>query len=122
MRCTCTFVLLQSPSVTPYVRLFCSRDFRFLALVHTSNTQRNISRPPCPCLPSRQVIAGTGAEQVQHVCFFTLRDIAKDEELLYAYPPPHTVGLGEVIAPDCACRMPGCRGRISQREDPLRLF
>jgi len=84
--------------------------------------ERNIYRPPCPCPPCRQVIVGKGPAEARHVCFFSLRNIRAGEEIFYAYPAPHTVGLGEVIAPDCACRAPGCRGRISQREDPFCLF
>ncbi|CAN0297744.1 unnamed protein product, partial [Scytosiphon promiscuus] len=57
--------------------------------------------------------------QEKRVCFFSLRDIAKGEELFYSYPAPHTVGLGVAVAPACACRAPGCRGRMSQREDQL---
>lgn len=57
------------------------------------------------------------------MCFFSLRDILEGEELFYSYPAPHTVGLREeAIAADCHCRAPGCRGRISQRDDRFCLF
>lgn len=63
--------------------------------------------------------AGKEGAQDKRVCFVSLRDIAEGEEVVYAYPAPHTVGLGLVVAPTCWCRAPGCRGRMSQREDQL---
>ena len=53
------------------------------------------------------------------MCLFSLRAIREGEELFYSYPAPHNVGLGVAIASDCACRAPGCRGRMSKREEQL---
>lgn len=50
------------------------------------------------------------------VCIFSLQDILVGQEVTYAYPPPHTVGLGVVTAPTCLCRASGCRGRMCIRE------
>lgn len=68
---------------------------------------------------SPKVVAGKEEWQEMHVCFFSLRDIGEGEELFYSYPTPQKVDLGELTAPDCACRAPGCYGRISKSEDQL---
>lgn len=73
------------------------------------------------CVPLRprffpQVAAGKEQALDKRVCFFSLREIRSGEEISYAYPAPHKIGLGAVVAPECACRAPGCRGRMSTRE------
>lgn len=55
-------------------------------------------------------------EKEKRVCFFSLRDIRQGEELSYTYPTPKSVGLGGTFE-RCACRAPGCHGRMNKRED-----
>lgn len=77
------------------------------------------SIPYLNLLSRPKVVAGKEQRKEMRVCLFSLRNIKAGEELFYSYPPPHTVGLGEAIAPACGCRAPECRGRMSKREDQL---
>lgn len=43
------------------------------------------------------------------VYLFYLPKFNEGPDLFYSYPPSHTLGLGETIAPVCSCRAPECR-------------
>ncbi|CAM9761574.1 unnamed protein product [Scytosiphon promiscuus] len=91
----------------------------FLDATRKGNIARFLNHSCDPNLYMLTVTAGKEHAQEKRVCFFSLRNIPKGEELCYSYPAPHTVGLGVAVAPACACRAPGCRGRMSKREDQL---
>ncbi|CAN0225389.1 unnamed protein product [Ectocarpus sp. 12 AP-2014] len=95
-------------------------DGMFIDATRKGNLARFLNHSCDPNVYMLAVTAGKGESQEKRVCFFSLRKIPADEELLYSYPAPHTVGLGgAAVAMVCACRAPGCRGRQSKKEDQL---
>eukprot|EP00752_Nemacystus_decipiens_P011284 g10027.t1 len=67
----------------------------YIDATRAGNMCRFINHSCAPNLYRHTVVAGVGQAEVRRVCLFSLRDIREGEEICYAYPAPHTVGLGE---------------------------